>query len=312
MMLNAEHETVLLQEAVDVLVQNPSGSYIDATFGRGGHSRRVLDLLAPDGRLLAIDKDLTAIESANRLFGADQRFEIAHGSFSDIKTHVSNSKIETLNGVLADLGVSSPQLDDAERGFSFLNDGPLDMRMDITCGQSAAEWLAVAKESEIAKVLREYGEEKFSKRIARAIFESVQLSSVTTTLQLAKIVSEANPSWEKHKHPATRSFQAIRIKINNELSDLEKLLDEASKCLCLGGRLVVISFHSLEDRMVKRFMRDKAKGNTPPPGIPMFEKDIVRNFKTFGRAVKPGVEEVERNVRARSAVMRVLEKISDD
>jgi len=306
------HETVLLKEAVELLVTDPSAAYVDATFGRGGHCHNILSSLNNDGQLLAIDKDLTAIETANARFGSDNRFTIAHGSFADVEQHVSNSGIGSVVGVLADLGVSSPQLDNAERGFSFLNDGPLDMRMDVTQGVSAAEWLASAEESEITQVLRDYGEEKFARRIARGIVGALKVGPITTTLELAKIVSDANPAWEKHKHPATRAFQAIRIKVNNELGDLEDLLASASKSLSVGGRLVVISFHSLEDRMVKRFMRAKSKGNAPPRGVPVFEKDIVRHFKIVGKAIKPTEKEIEHNVRARSAVMRVLEKISDE
>jgi len=308
------HETVLLEGAVDLMVTDPSGSYVDATFGRGGHSECILSALAADGALLAIDKDLTAIAiaTAKERFSSDDRFEISHGSFADIDVHISNSKINNVKGVLADLGVSSPQLDNADRGFSFMNDGPLDMRMDITQGQSAAEWLASADEAEIVKVLRDYGEEKFAKRIARGISEALSIGPITTTLQLAKIVKDANPSWEKHKHPATRAFQAIRIKVNNELGDLEQMLESASRCLSVGGRLVVISFHSLEDRIVKRFMREKTKGNAPPRGVPVFEKDIIRHFKLVGKAIKPDAQEIENNVRARSAVMRILEKISDE
>jgi len=312
MMTMTEHETVLLQEAVAALVVNKSGCYVDATFGRGGHSRKIIETLDERAQLLAIDKDVAAIDRAKHEFSSDTRFKIAHGSFADVKEHLSTFGISKVDGVLADLGVSSPQLDDATRGFSFMNEGPLDMRMDTTKGQTAAEWIATNDEAEIAKVLREYGEEKFSKRIARAIKEESNVAPLATTLALAKVVSDANPSWEKHKHPATRAFQAIRIKINNELDDLEQLLEGSAQSLTNGGRLVVISFHSLEDRLVKRFMREKSKGNAPPPGVPVFEKDIIRKFKTFGKAIKPSAEEVERNVRARSAVMRVLEKISDD
>lgn len=302
------HETVLLNEAVDALISDNAGTYVDATFGRGGHSRKILDCLAEQAKLIAFDKDPEAIKVGQLLAEEDSRLCMVHDSFAQIKKHV----VESVDGVLADLGVSSPQLDDAERGFSFLNDGPLDMRMDTESGISAAEWLAKAEESDIAKVLKEYGEERFAKRIARAIVEARAVSDLKTTLQLAKVVSEANPAWEKNKHPATRAFQAIRIKVNNELGDLETFLQDAASSLALGGRLVVISFHSLEDRMVKRFMRDKAKGDAPPPGVPIQEKDIVRPFKVTSKAIKPGKEEVERNVRSRSAVMRVLERISDD
>lgn len=306
------HETVLLHEAVESLVTSKDGTYIDATFGRGGHSQKILNALSEKGELIAIDKDLVAIETAAKLFGKEDRFSIAHGSFAALGEYLDQRGKVKVEGVLADLGVSSPQLDNAERGFSFMNDGPLDMRMNTQEGVSAAQWLASVSIEELTKVLKNYGEEKYPGRIARAIVEAGALHPITTTLQLAKIVSDANPSWEKSKHPATRTFQAIRIKVNNELGDLEKFLEDASGRLAIGGRLVIISFHSLEDRIVKRFMRDKAKGVTPPPGVPIFEKDIVRNFKLLGKAFKPSNEEVEKNVRSRSAVMRVLEKVADD
>lgn len=302
------HETVLLGEAVDALITDINGAYIDATFGRGGHSRRILEGLGQSASLLAFDKDPVAIGIGNDLAAEDRRFNIVHDSFAALTQYLDSP----VQGILADLGVSSPQLDDADRGFSFMTDGPLDMRMDTQSGESAAEWLGRAEETEIARVLKDYGEERFAKRIARAIVEERSTRDLKTTLQLAKVVSEANPAWEKNKHPATRAFQAIRIKVNNELGDLEVFLQEAADSLVVGGRLVVISFHSLEDRMVKRFMRDKAKGNMPPPGVPVMEKDIARPFKVFSKAIKPSKDEIERNVRSRSAVMRVLERISDD
>lgn len=306
------HETVLLKEAVDLLITDPSGVYVDATFGRGGHSKAILSALSPDGRLIAIDKDIDALKEADNIFRNDSRFEIVHGSFGDIEKHLLNKGVFKIDGVLADLGVSSPQLDEAARGFSFMKDGPLDMRMDRTTGLNASAWIAQATEQELTSVLRDFGEEKYARRIASAIFEACKSGPIRTTLDLAKIVSDANPSWEKHKHPATRAFQAIRIKVNNELGDLEMLLNGACNLLGHNGRLAIISFHSLEDRMVKRFMRDKTKGNTPPPGVPVFEKDIVRHFKTIGKAIKPSDKEVSNNIRARSAVMRILEKISND
>jgi len=306
------HETVLLNEAVEFLVTDSTGFYVDATFGRGGHSEQIFQALNEQGQLLGIDKDLVAIKTAETLFKDEDRFAIEHGSFADIAQHLDERGVRKVKGVLADLGVSSPQLDNADRGFSFMNDGPLDMRMNTQAGVSATQWLASVSIEELTKVLREYGEEKYPGRIARAIVEEGAKFPIKTTLQLAQIVSDANPSWEKSKHPATRTFQAIRIKVNNELGDLERFLEDAAKSLLIGGRLVVISFHSLEDRMVKRFMRDKAKGITPPPGVPILEKDIVRNFKLVGKAIKPSREEVERNVRSRSAVMRVLEKVADD
>tara|TARA_R110002072_G_scaffold90500_3_gene202376 strand:+ start:2392 stop:3333 length:942 start_codon:yes stop_codon:yes gene_type:complete len=306
------HEAVLLNEAISLMVSNPSGLYVDATFGRGGHSQAILDALDQDGRLIAIDKDLDALKRAELALTDDPRFEIVHGSFADIEQHLAEKGISVVDGVLADLGVSSPQLDNADRGFSFMKDGPLDMRMNQTSGVSASEWLSGASEREITAVLRDYGEEKFARRIAAAISQACQVGPISTTLELAKIVSDANPSWERHKHPATRTFQAIRIKVNNELGDLESLLSGACKVLGINGRLVVISFHSLEDRMVKRFMRDKVQGDRPPPNVPVFEKDIVKNYKAIGKAVKPSDKEVSNNIRARSAIMRILEKISNE
>lgn len=306
------HETVLLREAVDALVTKPSGVYVDATFGRGGHSRLVLNALNEHGRLIAIDKDLDALSKAKALYQNESRFEVVHGSFADIDQHLAAKGITRVDGILADLGVSSPQLDDAQRGFSFLKEGPLDMRMNRSEGVSASEWLSNSSVQEIAQVLKDYGEEKFARRIAAAIYEACQSGPIETTLELARIVSDANPAWEKHKHPATRTFQAIRIRVNNELDDLERLLQRGSEMLEEGGRLVVISFHSLEDRIVKQFMRNKTKGNAPPPNVPVFEKDIVRHFKIIGKAIKPSDKEVSTNIRARSAVMRVLEKVTHE
>lgn len=306
-----QHETVLLKEAVAALVSDPDGLYLDATYGRGGHSELILGQLSAAGRLIAIDKDPEAVQMARDRFGGDARFSIHHGSFADLLDGFELLGEQPVCGVLADLGVSSPQLDDAERGFSFMHDGPLDMRMNTQAGQSAAEWLAVVSQDALTKVLFEYGEEKFARRIAAAIVEARQQAPIERTTQLAEIVAAANPSWEKHKHPATRTFQAIRIEVNQELEDLNRLLQGAVNRLQVGGRLVVISFHSLEDRMVKRFMRDASRGSEPPPGVPVPESEIIRNFRVSSKAIKPGKDELERNVRARSAVMRSLEKIAD-
>src|SRR5690554_2313186 len=246
------HTTVLLDEAVEALVTDVDGFYVDGTFGRGGHSAAILARLSANGRLLAIDKDPDAIAAAGERFAGDRRFEIARASFADADALVdARGRKGAVAGVLLDLGVSSPQLDQAERGFSFLNDGPLDMRMDPDQGHSAAQWLAIAREEDIAWVLREYGEERFARRMAAAIVRERQQRPITGTRQLADIVAAANPSWEKGKHPATRAFQAIRIYINRELEDLETLLAAVIDLLQVGGRLVVISFHSLEDRIVK-------------------------------------------------------------
>ena len=311
MSAQVEHTTVLLDEAVTALIADPDGFYVDGTFGRGGHSSFILTRLGSGGHLMAIDKDPEACKTAQEMFAGDLRFDIVRGSFADLASMVAERQhAGDVQGVLLDLGVSSPQLDDAERGFSFLRDGPLDMRMDPDSGMSAAEWLADAPEDDIAQVLRDYGEERFSRRMARAIVAARAEEPITRTAQLAKIVAEANPAWEKGKHPATRAFQGIRIFINRELDDLEKVLASVLDVLAIGGRLVVISFHSLEDRLVKRFIREQEKGKPIPKGLPVMEKDIVRRLRSVGKAVKPGVAEVKANPRARSAVMRVAEKVA--
>ncbi|MDF2181532.1 16S rRNA (cytosine(1402)-N(4))-methyltransferase RsmH [Neptuniibacter sp. CAU 1671] len=306
------HITVLLQEAVNALVQDPNGFYVDGTFGRGGHSALVLQSLGKEGQLLGIDKDPQAIAHAKEKFAGESRFQIAHGSFAEMKRFVEGlNKQGQVDGVLLDLGVSSPQLDDASRGFSFMQDGPLDMRMDPTSGESAAEWIARASEAEIADVFFTYGEEKFGRRMARAIVAERKLVPITTTARLASIVAAANPAWEKGKHPATRAFQGIRIHINRELEDLEACLEQALDVLRVGGRLVVISFHSLEDRIVKRFIRTHVKGDEHlPRGIPVTQSMLKIRLKNVGKAVKAGKDETNANVRARSAVMRVAEKVA--
>jgi len=308
---NFEHVTVLLQEAVDALVTDASGFYVDGTFGRGGHSSKILDALADDGKLLAIDKDLEAISFAKQKFSADDRFSISHGSFSRVEEFAIEQSHVKVTGILLDLGVSSPQLDDPMRGFSFQHDGPLDMRMDTTCGESAAQWIARATEKEIADVIFTYGEDKFGRRMARAIVAEREKNAIETTAHLAQVVKDANPAWEKGKHPATRAFQAIRIQVNQELSDLERCLDGALEALEVGGRLVVISFHSLEDRIVKRFIRKHVKGDDHlPQGIP-YTNDMLRcRLKDISKKVKASSGEVNQNPRARSAVMRVSEKIA--
>lgn len=295
---------------MEALVTTTSGFYVDGTFGRGGHSRHLLQCLDKEGRLLAVDKDPAAVAEAERLASGEPRFTFFHGSFAELPHQLHRMGIDAVDGILLDLGVSSPQLDDGERGFSFQQDGPLDMRMDTTRGETAAQWLAGAGEQEIVSVLREYGEERFAKRIAAAIVSERALTPIETTGRLARVVSEANPKWEKHKHPATRAFQAIRIRVNRELDDLQALLDGALDLLRVGGRLVVISFHSLEDRMVKRYMRDMARGKVMPRGVPVTDEELDRRMKIVGKAVKAGPGEVATNPRARSAVMRVAEKIS--
>ena len=265
------HQAVLLREAVEALVTRRDGFYVDGTFGRGGHSRAILEVLDDDGRLLAVDKDPDAIAVAAQLKEGDERFDFEHGSFARLPHQLRRWGIGAVDGILLDLGVSSPQLNEGERGFSFTVDGPLDMRMDKSSGMTAGQWLASASHGDIARVLREYGEERHAGRIANAIIRAREEAPLESTARLAAVVAEANPSWEKHKHPATRAFQAIRIFINRELEDLRLFLDNAIDLLLPGGRLVIISFHSLEDRIVKRFMREKARGDQPPRGVPVTE-----------------------------------------
>ena len=310
-MESPEHQTVLLEEAVTGLINDIDGVYVDGTFGRGGHSRLLLSKLGPNARLIGIDKDPQAVASGHALAQQDRRFAMVQGSFADVRTLLAAEHVDKpIAGVLLDLGVSSPQLDQAERGFSFINDGALDMRMNPAAGESAADWLARAEEGEIAQVLKEYGEERFAKRIARAIVEARVEQPIVGTLQLAKIVAEANPAWDKGKNPATRAFQAIRIHVNNELGDLERFLAEVLDVLAIGGRLAVISFHSLEDRLVKRFMRGHVRGDDLPSYIPVTSSQLQIRLRTLGKAIKPSAQEVELNPRARSAVLRVAEKVA--
>jgi 16S rRNA (cytosine1402-N4)-methyltransferase len=307
---DSQHITVLLNEAVAALISDPSGFYVDGTFGRGGHSALVLQHLSSHGRLLGIDKDLAAVSVAQARFASDDRFSIAHGSFAELAQLVgARGMTGKVAGVLLDLGVSSPQLDEAERGFSFMQDGPLDMRMDQSGGQSAAEWVNSASEEDIIWVLREYGEERFAKRMAHAIIAERQKTPFTRTKHLAEVIKEANPAWEKGKHPATRAFQAIRIKVNNELTDLDSVLEQALAVLAPGGRLVVISFHSLEDRAVKRFIRRQELGDPVPKGMPLRDDQLNKRMRSLSKALKASDSEIQANVRSRSAVMRVAEKL---
>ncbi|MDD7804060.1 MAG: 16S rRNA (cytosine(1402)-N(4))-methyltransferase RsmH [Endozoicomonas sp. (ex Botrylloides leachii)] len=306
MELPEQHKTVMLAEAVEALVTRPEGVYIDGTFGRGGHSRAILKCLANTGRLLGIDKDPRAVEEGCSLSAVDNRFTVYHGSFTELG---SLPDIEKIDGILLDLGVSSPQLDNPKRGFSFLHDGPLDMRMNNTSGESASDWLARAEEQEISRILWEYGEERFSRHIARAIIQARESEPIITTKRLVDIITAACPKKEKHKHPATRSFQAIRIHINRELDDLEDCLDQAIELLKPGGRLVVISFHSLEDRIAKRFIRKHEKGDSLPSWLPVREDQLNKRLKSLGKAIRASDEEVKNNPRARSAIMRVAEKL---
>ncbi|MFZ5594675.1 MAG: 16S rRNA (cytosine(1402)-N(4))-methyltransferase RsmH [Pseudomonadota bacterium] len=304
------HQPVLLAETIAALDVRPDGIYVDGTFGRGGHARAIMQRLGPQGRLLAIDKDPQAVAVAREAFAGDARFSIQRGTFAMLKEYVQACGwMGRIDGVLLDLGVSSPQLDDAERGFSFLRDGPLDMRMDPESGISAAQWLATASEQDIASVLYTYGEERYSRRIARAIVAARNEAPIATTGRLAAIVAAANPAWEKDKHPATRSFQAIRIFINRELDDLQACLPQAVEVLAPGGRLAVISFHSLEDRIVKRFIRDEARGDVFPPGLPVTQAQLRPRLRAVGKAIYAGDEEIKENPRARSAVLRVASRI---
>ena len=308
----SEHITVLLNEAVDGLAIKHDGTYIDGTFGRGGHSRHILSKLGPNGRLIAIDRDPRAIATAEALKLEDPRFDIVHGAFSGLAEYVKElGLVGEIDGVLLDLGVSSPQLDDAERGFSFMRDGPLDMRMDPTSGISAADWLAKADVDDIGWALKTFGEEKFAYRIARAIVADRVETPFTRTLQLAQLIERLCPKREKKKHPATRSFQGIRIYINSELEEIHKVLDGALDVLAIGGQLSVISFHSLEDRIVKRFIRKQEKGPEYPAGLPLTDAQmqVGKNLKSMGKAIKPSAFEVDKNPRSRSSVLRVAVKL---
>ncbi len=306
-----KHVTVLLQEAIAALQVRADGCYVDGTFGRGGHSRLLLQGLGSAGRLLGFDKDPQAIAAGQQLAAEDARFAIVQRSFAELHDELQQRGLAgRLDGVLLDLGVSSPQLDDAGRGFSFMQDGPLDMRMNPAAGLSAADWLAQAPAEDIAHVFKTYGEERFARRMAQAIVTRRQQQPFTRTADLAAVVSAANPAWEKGKHPATRAFQGLRIHINNELGDLEQGLQAAVDCLAPGGRLVVISFHSLEDRIVKHFMRRLAKGEADnlPRHLPVRAQAFEPVLKLLGKPQYAGEQELAANPRARSAVMRVAEK----
>ncbi|MFA6903035.1 MAG: 16S rRNA (cytosine(1402)-N(4))-methyltransferase RsmH [Gallionellaceae bacterium] len=306
-----QHATVLLHEAVEALQIQPQGIYVDGTFGRGGHSRLILQKLGPQGRLIALDKDLAAIAAGQSI--GDARFQLVHSGFEALASVLKNLAVDKVDGVLLDLGVSSPQLDDAARGFSFRFDAPLDMRMDTSSGQTAAEWLAQADESLLSEVIRDYGEERFAKQISRAIVAARKEQAILTTRQLSEVVAKVVRTREPGKNPATRTFQAIRIYINRELEELTHILPQCVDSLKPGGRLAVISFHSLEDRIVKRFMRDMAQGDKMPIGLPIRAADIPQGkLKLCGKAVYAGEAELAVNPRARSAVLRVAERINDD
>jgi len=305
-----QHRTVLLDEAVDALAlagERANGMYIDGTFGRGGHSRLILSRLGPQGRLIAFDKDTQAIATAAQI--TDPRFDIVHDSFATMRSALGARGVTQVDGILLDLGISSPQVDDAARGFSFRNDGPLDMRMDTTRGVSAAEWLASVPEQQLEKVIRDYGEERFAFQIAKAIVAGRAVQPISGTRQLAGIVANAVKTREKGKDPATRTFQAIRIFINKELEDLEAGLAEAYAMLAPGARVAIISFHSLEDRMVKQFLASKVKVAQPDRRLPIKAVDLPQPLMKLVAKVKPSDAEVAANPRARSAVMRVAERL---
>lgn len=308
-----QHVPVLLNEAVQCLVLSPKGTYVDATFGRGSHSQAILDRLNADGRLIAFDKDPDAVAYAKQHFSHDKRFTIVHTSFARMQQCLDELNLSGhVDGILFDLGVSSPQLDNPERGFSFSREGKLDMRMDTTQGQDAMQWIAEVGEKELADVLWQFGEEKFSRRIARSIVATRAETPITTTAQLADIIKFATPKPKKphDKHPATRSFQAIRIAINQELTDLQQGLAQALEVLTIGGRLSVISFHSLEDRLVKQFIKQHEKGKELPRGLPIKGNQFDARLKSIGKPIKPNLQEVNLNPRARSAILRIAEKLS--
>jgi 16S rRNA (cytosine1402-N4)-methyltransferase len=305
------HRPVLLEPVLDALKIKSDGLYIDGTFGRGGHAAALLERLGAQGQLLAFDNDPDALQFAADRFREESRLIMRHGSFRNLGTVVSELGWQgKVGGVLLDLGVSSPQLDDAERGFSFLNEGPLDMRMNPQAGDSASEWLASASERDIADVLWRYGEERYSRRIARSIVATRDASPITTTSRLAQLIAAAVPGRDFKKHPATRSFQAIRIFINRELEDLQSVLPQVVEALAPGGRLAVISFHSLEDRIVKRFIRDQYRGPQLPPDLPVMPAEYMPILKPVGKQIRADRIEVQNNPRARSAVLRVAERLA--
>lgn len=308
--MSPAHIPVLLDETLAALALRPDGVYVDATFGRGGHSRAILTRLGTAGRLFALDRDPLAV-AAGRGW-TDARFSIVHAPFSELSRVMAEMNVAQVNGVLLDLGVSSPQLDTPERGFSFRHDAPLDMRMDTSRGPSAAEWLRHADEAEIAQVVREYGEERFAKQVARAIVAARGVAPLATTGQLARLVAGAVRTRERGQDPATRTFQAIRIHVNRELEELAEALPQAVELLGPGGRIAVISFHSLEDRLVKRFLRTEASGPEVPADIPLPADKLPQGrLRLIGKAIRPTAAEANANPRARSAVLRVAEKQPD-
>lgn len=315
-MAGERHTPVLLQEVLEHLGVRAQGNYVDCTFGRGGHSREILRRIGPGGQLLVIDRDPQAVTVARQMAEGDARVCVAQGAFGELAALCARIGMNKgIDGILFDLGASSPQLEEAQRGFSYVADGPLDMRMDPKSGESAATWLGRASEREIAAVLKDYGEERYARRIARAIVKARSAAPITTTRRLAEVVVASKPRWERSIHPATRSFQAIRIHINRELDELKRALPQAVELLREGGRLLVISFHSLEDRIVKRFMRDSSSaerttgfGELRPATRP---SDLERpTLRRVGRPIRPGADEIARNPRARSAILRVAERLA--
>ena len=307
------HVTVLLHEAVDALAVKPDGVYVDGTFGRGGHSRLILSKLGANGRLVVFDKDPQAIAVARQLAEADKRVQVVHGGFSGFQVALKELGIEAVDGALFDLGVSSPQIDDAERGFSFRYDAPLDLRMDTTRGQTAAQWLAEAGEEEIREVIRDYGEERFNSQIARAIVQQRQERPILTTGQLAQLAAQAIRTRERGQDPATRTFQAIRIFINRELEEISAVLPQAAGYLKTGGRLAVIAFHSLEDRIVKQFIRRHSRPAPLPKWVMVRESERPEPpLREIGKAQRASAAETAANPRARSAVLRVAERTAGE
>ena len=307
------HITVLLREATEALAIKPDGVYVDGTFGRGGHSRAILEQLGPNGRLIAIDRDPIAIEAGESLAQQDKRFSLYHaamGELTDVLNLATGSKQQSVDGMLADLGVSSPQLDAGERGFSFRFNGPLDMRMDTSRGETVEAWLNRADEKIIGEVIWRYGEERFAKQIARAVVAARVIGRIRTTRELAELVGKTVRTREPGQHPATRTFQALRIFINQELEEVEKVLPQAVASLRTGGKLVVIAFHSLEDRIVKRFMQNAAKADHLPSKLPIRANEVNdATLRIIGKPVRPTDAEISANPRARSAIMRTAEKL---
>jgi 16S rRNA (cytosine1402-N4)-methyltransferase len=301
------HTTVLLHEAVEALAIKPDGVYVDGTFGRGGHSAKILERLGSTGKLIALDKDPAAVAVGKAW--RDARFCMVHRGFAQIAEVLREQGVEQVDGILLDLGVSSPQLDEAARGFSFRFDAPLDMRMDTSSGITAAQWLATVDEGLLTEVIRDYGEERFAKQIARAIVAARSIEPIHTTRQLVELVGKAVRTREPGQNPATRTFQAIRIYLNQELEELARVLPQCMTLMKIGGRLVVISFHSLEDRIVKHYMREMAQGDKLPRGVPIRASEVPPGkLKLVGKAVRAGAAELQVNPRARSAVMRVAER----